>query len=154
VTAIEIEPVLAARAGAALLPWPQVTVINADGSALAPGAADVIIVNGGATHPLPAWLDALNEGGRLLLPLTGSDRWGGILLVTRMSAAAYAARFLRPAGFIHFSGARDPDIGRRLAAAFGRDRGVAVKSLRRAPAQPDASCWLAGADWWLSTAAV
>jgi hypothetical protein len=30
----------------------------------------------------------------------------------------------------------------------------AVQSLRRAPEAPDESCWLAGEDWWISTAAV
>jgi hypothetical protein len=38
------------------------------------------------------------------------DQWGGMLLVTRQAADAYAARFLRPAGFIEFSGARDSKI--------------------------------------------
>jgi len=29
-----------------------------------------------------------------------------------------------------------------------------VRSLRRAPEKPDASCWLAGDGWWLSRAPV
>jgi protein-L-isoaspartate(D-aspartate) O-methyltransferase len=86
--------------------------------------------------------------------MTTEDQWGGMLLVTRQLANNYAARFLCPVGFIEFIGARDPDIGRQLQDAFGRDRGLAVKSLRRAPAQPDETCWLAGEGWWLSTASV
>ena len=153
ITAVEIDPELAARARTALAPWPQASVLNADGSSISLDPADMIIAGAGATHPLPAWLDALNKGGRLLLPMTASDQWGGIVLVTRQSAGAYAARFLRPAGFIDFAGARSPDISRRLAEAFRRDRGIPVKSLRRAPDEPDETCWLAGEGWWLSTAA-
>ena len=74
--------------------------------------------------------------------------------IERQAANGYAARFLRPTGFIEFSGARDPEIGRRLAAAFRRDRGIPVQSLRRAPEEPDETCWLAGDGWWLSTESV
>lgn len=154
ITAVEIDSDLAARARVALTPWPQVSVVNADGSGVPASATNVVILSAGATHPLAAWLDALNQGGRLLLPMTASDQWGGMLLVTRQSADAYAARFLRQAGFIEFTGARDPEISRRLAAAFRRDRGTPVKSLRRAPEEPDETCWLAGDGWWLSTVAV
>ncbi|HEY1261441.1 MAG TPA: methyltransferase domain-containing protein [Stellaceae bacterium] len=154
VTAIEIDPQLAAPAREALAPWPQASVVNADASTAALDPADVIIASAGATHPLPAWLDALAPRGRLLLPMTGAGGWGGMLLITRQPTSGYAARFLRPAGFIDFRGARDPEIARRLAAALLRDRGVPVKSLRRAPEEPDDTCWLAGDGWWLSTAAV
>ena len=152
VTAIEIDVALAEQARVALAPWRRVSVLNADGSSALLDPADMIIVSAGATHPLPAWLDALSSRGRLLLPMTTEGQWGGMLLVTRQSVDAYAARFLCPAGFIEFSGARDPEISRRLAAAFERDRGIPVKSLRRAPDKPDETCWLAGEGWWLSTA--
>jgi protein-L-isoaspartate(D-aspartate) O-methyltransferase len=154
VTAIEIDVGLAERARVALARWPRVSVLNADGSSTSLDPADVIIASAGATHPLPTWLDALNPRGRLLMPMTAGDQSGGMLLVTRQAANGYAARFLRPAGFIEFSGARDPEIGRRLAAAFRRDRGIPVRSLRRAPEEPDETCWLAGDGWWLSTASV
>jgi hypothetical protein len=85
------------------------------------------------------------------MPMTAGDQWGGMLLVTRQATDAYASRFLRPAGFIEFSGARDPEIGRRFRTAFIRDRGISVQSLRRAPDEPDETCWLAGDG---STAAI
>jgi protein-L-isoaspartate(D-aspartate) O-methyltransferase len=151
VTAIELDARLAEQARTALLPWPQATVLNADGSSILPDPTDMIIVSAGATHPLPAWLDALNPHGRLLLPMTAEDQWGGMLLVTRQSGEAYTARFLCPAGFIEFIGARDLETSSRLAAAFRRDRGMPVKSLRRTPDEPDETCWLAGEGWWLST---
>jgi protein-L-isoaspartate(D-aspartate) O-methyltransferase len=88
------------------------------------------------------------------MPMTAVDQWGGMLLVTHHAPGAYAARFLQQAGFIEFSGARDPEIERRLAAAFRRDRGVSVQSLRRAPHEPNETSWLAGDGWWLSTAGI
>jgi protein-L-isoaspartate(D-aspartate) O-methyltransferase len=151
VSAVEIDTALAEQAHAALAPWQHASVLNTDGSIEGLDPADIIIVSAGATHPLANWLDALRPGGQLLMPMTGESRWGGMLLVTRQSTSAYAARFLCSAGFVDFSGARDPELGRRLSDAFTRDRGIPVKSLRRTPTVPDGTCWLAGEGWWLST---
>lgn len=151
VIAVEIDARLAEQARTALGPWPQASVLNADGSSISLDPADMIIVSAGATHPLGVWLDALNPRGRLLLPMTTDDQGGGMLMVTRQSTDAYAARFLCPVGFIEFTGVRDPEISRRLAAAFEHDSGMPVKSLRRPPDEPDETCWLAGEGWWLST---
>jgi protein-L-isoaspartate(D-aspartate) O-methyltransferase len=149
VTAIEIDAILAEKARIALKPWPQITVSNADGSNLLFEPADLVIASAGATHPLTRWLDALKSGGRLLFPMTTSRR-GGMLLVTREVEASLAARFLCQVGFIDFSGARDPIISRRLAAAFARDSGEAVRSLRRDSHAKDKTCWLHGRGWCLS----
>jgi protein-L-isoaspartate(D-aspartate) O-methyltransferase len=93
---------------------------------------DLIIASAGATHPLLSWIDALKPGGRLLFPMT-TDRGGpgAMLLVTRRAADEFAARFLCRAGFIDLKGARNQKASRRLEAALDRDRGAAVKSLRR-----------------------
>jgi protein-L-isoaspartate(D-aspartate) O-methyltransferase len=149
ITAIEIDAGLAEKAGVALQPWPQITVTNADGANLTFEPADLIVASAGATHPLTSWLDALKPGGRLLFPMTASRR-GEMLLVTRKVEESFAARFLREVGFIDFSGARDPDIGRRLAAALARDGGQAVRSLRRDDHAKSRTCWLHGAGWCLS----
>lgn len=94
VTAIEFEPELAARAKANLAPYPNVSVVPGDGSSVAFDTADVIYVNAGATRPANIWLDRLNNGGRLILPLTTdlgftSSNWsnmhlrGAVFLVMR-----------------------------------------------------------------------
>src|SRR6266478_500130 len=84
VEAIEIEAVIAERARTALSPWPQVVVLNGNGANGPFTPADVIVASAGATHPLPAWLDALKLGGRLLFPMTTTRRGpGAALLVTR-----------------------------------------------------------------------
>ncbi|MGO8189821.1 protein-L-isoaspartate O-methyltransferase, partial [Rhizobium leguminosarum] len=69
-TAIELEQELAARAKANLAAYPIVSVVQGDGSSVAFDSADVIYVNAGATRPANIWLDRLNNGGRLILPLT------------------------------------------------------------------------------------
>src|SRR5271165_2088954 len=149
ITAIEIDPGLAEKARAALVPWPQVTVGNADGAGMSFEPADLIVASAGATHPLTSWLDALKPGGRLLIPVTATRR-GGMLLVTRKADDGFSARFLCQVGFIDFSGARDPDISRRLAAALARDWGRAVQSLRRDHHAKGRTCWLHGEGWCLS----
>src|SRR6266567_4338039 len=61
VTAIEIDPLLAARASDNLAAaWPQATVVAADGFTFRPDRpADVIVVNAGVTHFSSVWLDTL-----------------------------------------------------------------------------------------------
>jgi protein-L-isoaspartate(D-aspartate) O-methyltransferase len=168
VTAVEIDRALAERAQKALTPWPQVEIVNTDGAQNPFEPVDVVVASAGATHPLPAWLDALKPGGRLLLPMTTAvDLAGGelstarialsagggpgaMLLVVREATNAFSARFLCRAGFVHFHGARDQAADRQLAAALARDWGSSVRSLRRDRHAEDASCWLHGDGWCLS----
>ncbi len=159
VTAIEIDPALAERARQNLAErWPQATVVVADGFKFCPDRpADAIIVNAGVTHISMAWLDALAaENGRLLVPLTNADRWGGSLIVERHAAETrrYPVRFAGQIGIIPCIGGRDSAAEERLQAALAGSRLSTVRSLRRAPEEPDATCWLAGEGWWLSTAGV
>jgi protein-L-isoaspartate(D-aspartate) O-methyltransferase len=156
VTALEVDPGLAGQARANLAPWKQATLIEANGFDYRPARpADAIIVSAGVNQFSRIWIDALAEdSGRLLVPLTASNRWGGALLVTRRThATAYPVRHLTPVGFIHCVGGRDPDADARLKAALSRAELSAVQSLRLAPEEPDETCWLAGDGWWLSTAA-
>jgi protein-L-isoaspartate(D-aspartate) O-methyltransferase len=157
VTAIEIDPMLAARAKQNLAAaWPQATVVAADGFLFQPDRpADAIVVNAGVTHFSPVWLDALAaENGRLLVPLTNAERWGGFLIITRRAgdSCRYPARFIGRVGIIPCVGERDPAAEERLSAALARGDFTAIRSLRRAPDEPDHTCWLAGEGWWLSTA--
>ncbi|MGH7116617.1 MAG: protein-L-isoaspartate O-methyltransferase family protein [Stellaceae bacterium] len=168
VAAIEIDAGLAEKAREALAPWPQVTVSNADGAGSAFDPVDVAIASAGVTHPLPAWVNALKPGGRLLVPMTTTELLGNaelstsrialsagggpgaMLLVVRQAEDQYTARFLCRAGFIDFKGARNSEESRRLAAALVRDWGDGVKSLRRDSHSEDGTCWLHGAGWCLS----
>lgn len=150
VTAVEIDDRLAAMARTALEPWPQACVVAADGAAYPPGPRDAIVASAGVSRILPSWLDALNPAGRLLVPLTDAARSGAMLLVTRHATDVFAAQFVCPVGFIPFSGARDPDVDRRLALASDRNDTATVKSLRREAHAEDETCWLHADGWCLS----
>ena len=159
VTAVEIDPGLAEQARGNLASgWPQATVVTADGFTFQPERpADAIIVNAGVSHLSLAWLDALaSENGRLLVALTGAARWGAVLLITRAGAGTrrYPAKFVSRTGIIACVGGRDAEAEARLSSALQRSSFNAIQSLRRAPEEPDDTCWLAGEGWWLSTSPV
>jgi protein-L-isoaspartate(D-aspartate) O-methyltransferase len=157
VTAIEVDPILSARAKENLAAvWPQATVVAADGFLFQTDRpADAIVVNAGVTHFSPVWLDALAaENGRLLVPLTNAERWGGFLIITRRpgDSCRFAARFAGRVAIIPCIGGRDPAAEDKLTSALARGDFTAIQSLRLAPEEPDHTCWLAGEGWWLSTA--
>ncbi|HKW82653.1 MAG TPA: protein-L-isoaspartate(D-aspartate) O-methyltransferase [Burkholderiaceae bacterium] len=154
VHAYEIEAGLAERAALALAGWPQVSVYARSAFAAPLPSADVLYVNAGASHPPDEWLVALRPGGRLIFPLTGDDG-GGVMLLVEQPRHALRARHDRASvvahvQFIGCSGARDALQAERLRHAFARGGVERVRSLRRGT-PPDASCWCAGSDWWLST---
>jgi protein-L-isoaspartate(D-aspartate) O-methyltransferase len=153
ITAIEIDEALAERARVALEPWPQVAVVHRDGSSGPFEPADVIVVSAGVTHPLPAWLNAVKPGGRLLFPMTVTNGPGVMTLLTRKSEENFAARFLCGVAFIDFSGARNPEVSIQLGKALRRDQGAPVKSLRCDSHEKEERCWLHGEGWCFSTRA-
>ncbi len=81
VTAIEIDASLAKKARAALMPWPQIAVGNADGASISFEPVDLVVASASATHPLPSWLDALKLGGRLT-----RDLMGGAIRISHQTA--------------------------------------------------------------------
>lgn len=159
VTALEVDPSLATKARRNLAGgWPQATVVAGDGFTYRPDApADAIVVNAGVTHLSLAWLDALApENGRLLVAITRANWTGGFLLITRNAGERrrYPARYVMWTGIIPCVGGRDATAEAQLEAALARSGYDAIRSLRRAPEEPDDTCWLAGDGWWLSTAPV
>ncbi len=84
VIAVEIDATLAERARANLASRTNVEVFAADGALFDPGLVDIIVVNAGATHPLPLWLAALKPGGRMLLPLTADNGQGAAFKIERL----------------------------------------------------------------------
>jgi len=142
IATIEIDPNLAERAHVALAPWPQVTVLHADGSTGPFDPADVIVASAAATHPPPSWLAALNPGGKLLFPLAPETGAGAMALLTRKSANNFAAQLSYGTLFIPFTGACDPTIAAQLAEALSSDQGKPARSLRLDPHDKDDTCWL------------
>ena len=96
------------------------------------------------------------ENGRLLVPLTTADGCGAFLLITRRAAETrrYPTRFVSETGIFACVGGRDAEAEARLSTALQRSPFTAIQSLRRAPEEPDDTCWLAGNGWWLSTSPV
>jgi protein-L-isoaspartate(D-aspartate) O-methyltransferase len=150
VVAVEIDDGLAARARIALEPWPQVTVVHADGAQGPFDSVDVIVVSAGATHPLAGWLAALKPHGKLLFPLTSTRGPGTMAYLTRKSADLFAAMLCGSVFFVDFEGARDPAVSDHLARALRRDHGAGVRSLRCDAHEKDESCWLHGNGWCFS----
>ncbi len=146
----EIEPDLAARAAVNLAPWPDVTLRRKSAVGRKLPAANAIYVSAGAALPDQHWLDALRGGGRLLFPLTGHQRWGGMLLVTRRPNG-FSARILCNCRFIDCEGLRDPVTARRLTAVFKAGGADQIRSLTLTP-PPGPDVWFAGDGWYLSTA--
>src|SRR5260370_15100356 len=95
VTGIEYEPELAARAKANFASYPNVEIIEGDGTLVSFDQADVIYVNAGCTRPAQNWLDRLADGGRLVLPMT-SDHGFGATPLERMASAGAVFRIERP----------------------------------------------------------
>lgn len=147
----EIEPSLASMAQRSLARWPNVRVESRSGAG-DHEPVDLIYVSAGVQQVPLAWLRALREGGRLLLPLVPGDAYGGALLVTR-AGPTFPARFVAPCRFVPCIGATDGDAVAALSAAFDGDEGRSVRSLRLTERDPpDDSCWFAGDGWWLSRA--
>ncbi|MGH6878026.1 MAG: protein-L-isoaspartate O-methyltransferase family protein [Rhizomicrobium sp.] len=157
VLAVDINVSLIERAHAALSQWSNVVVVCGDGTEVGAESRDIIVVSAGLTHPPAAWLDGLRPNGRLVFPLTISGPAartgsGAMLLVSREASGAFAARFLCPAGFIHFEGGRNQAANDRLLEAFRkRPHGAAdVRWLRRDSHAIEDTCWLHGDDYCLS----
>ncbi|TIX87966.1 methyltransferase domain-containing protein [Rhizobium sp. P44RR-XXIV] len=162
VTAIEFEPELAARAKTNLTPYRNVSAVEGDGSSVAFDVADVIYVNAGATRPADIWLDRLNDGGRLVLPLTTdlgftSSNWsnmhlrGAVFLVTR-KGDEFHAQWISPVAIFPCEGMRDAESERALAAAFESGEHKRVTRLYRGDEPPTEQCWLRGLGWCLAYA--
>jgi protein-L-isoaspartate(D-aspartate) O-methyltransferase len=158
VTAIEHEPQLAARARANLAHLPNVTVLQGDGAVIPLDPADVIYVNAGATRPVDAWLDALKEGGRLVIPLTTNAAFGagpprgpqGAMFRIERRGDEFHVSVVSGAAFIPGEGLRDPASEAVLAAGFARGGVESVTRLYRTDDVPEEQCWVRAPGWSLA----
>jgi protein-L-isoaspartate(D-aspartate) O-methyltransferase len=163
IVAYEIEPELGHRALENLKPWDNVEVRIASGVEKPPrrdaiyinaGAVDelprcdAIYVNAGATRPVASWLDALNEGGKLLFPLVGLKGAGVTLLTTKLQGSI-AAKVIGYCGFVRCQDAFEPAEAANVTAAFSSGELWKVRSLIRND-EPDDKAVLIGKGWWLS----
>ena len=157
VTAIEYEPALAARAAKNLAGYPQVEAVCADGSTHPLAPADVVFVNAGAARPLDLWLDALKDGGRLILPLTvgyalpnGAAMTHGHVFLIERRGDAFAAAWKSQTAIYPCFGAQDAASEASLKAALARGGHANVRALRRTANVPPETCWASGHGWALT----
>jgi protein-L-isoaspartate(D-aspartate) O-methyltransferase len=162
VTGVEFEPELAAKAKANFAGWSNVTIIEGDGALVDFDAADVIYVNAGATRPADIWLDRLNDGGRLILPLTTDKAFGeiakkphelinqGAVIRIARRGDAFDAKWISSVAIIPCAGNRDEASERALAEALAKGRLNEVTRLYRRADVADDDCWLRGDGWCLA----
>ncbi|WP_245498879.1 hypothetical protein [Rhizobium ruizarguesonis] len=97
-------------------------------------------------------MDRLNDGGRLILPLTTdfgftSSNWsnmhlrGAVFLVTR-SGEEFHAQWISPVAIFPCEGMRDAESEKALAAAFERGECKRVTRLYRNDEVPAERCWV------------
>jgi protein-L-isoaspartate(D-aspartate) O-methyltransferase len=147
VVAIEVDESLAAGAARNLSALSWVDVERGDASAVG-GPFDAILINAGVTHPQEAWLDALRERGRMVLPLTATFPQMGpigkgplMLLSGRGPDGSFEARALTIVAIYSAIGLRDDALNATLGKALMNSPFIAVRRLRRDAHEPDGTCW-------------
>jgi protein-L-isoaspartate(D-aspartate) O-methyltransferase len=160
VTGIEYHSELALRAKHNLASYANVQIIEGDGASVSFGEADVIYVNAGCTKPAENWLDRLAQGGRLILPMTSDQGFGGASPERMASAGAvfrikrrgqdYFAAWISPVAVFPCAGGRDAVSERALADAFRKGGWQQVTRLYRDQEVPEERCWLRGSGWCLT----
>jgi protein-L-isoaspartate(D-aspartate) O-methyltransferase len=162
VSAFEFDADLAARAGANLAPWRNVSMTAADGAGAPADMVDRIYVNFAVAAPAASWLQRLKPQGRLLFALGAPhpqararfprhSAKGGVVVIDRV-AKGFAAQYRYPAYYVCAEGELAGDERSELAlfAAFEKGGIEFVKSLRLSGAVDPTRCWYATSRWGLS----
>ena len=158
VDALDVDAELAVRARVSLSDQPWVHVRHSNGSSGLPSSVNVVLVHAGATHVIDAWLDALADNGRLLVPLTvefpgmpGGIGKGVMLHVTRRQNE-WIARVLStmPVAIYSLKDVRDEKLGAALGQALMSGTLMKATKIRRDRHEPSTSCALHGPATCLS----
>lgn len=150
VLGLEVHAPLSEAAATNLAGWPQASIRRVEGIVPLKDKWHVIVAFAGASAPPRAWLDALADGGRALIPMTGPERWGFMLRLDR-HAAGFKASSAGQVGFFPCAGARDNAEAAALQDALRLPLShYGIRSLRRDPHAREDSCWLHGEGWCLS----
>lgn len=161
VVAVDIDDALVSEARHRLAYFVQVEVRQGDGLTTPAEMFDVIFVNAGVTHPHKCWLDALKQGGRLVVPITctmpgmGTLSKGFVLLLERPEQAGkndeLKVRVIT--NFVSIYTAvriRDATLNEAVGKALMRGPYPVVRRLRRDAHPPSPSCWLHAEQFCLS----
>ena len=155
VVASEVDEQLAGRASANLAGYKNVIVRAGDGAAVDPGMCDAMLINAGVTHPHLAWLEHLNVGGRLVVPLTAatgasSTGRGVFTRITRLERG-FSVQVITFVGIYSCTSVRDPQLEPVLAKAFATGAFLKMKSVRVEPHDTAESCILHRQDVCVSS---
>jgi len=154
VVACEVDSAIAARAKCNLTGYPNVTVQVGDGAAFDPGMCDAMLINAGVTNPLPAWLDRLSEGGRLVLPLTtsmGGPFGSGVMVKITREREGLSAQVITFVAIFSCTSARDPQLDPVIAKSLSSRALLKLKSVRTDTHEPADSCLVHGQGVCLSS---
>jgi protein-L-isoaspartate(D-aspartate) O-methyltransferase len=119
VLAYEVEGDLCERARANLSAWPNVEVRHGNAATDLDDdrTFDLVVAFAGVTHVPKAWSSRLAHDARLLVPLTGADWWGAMILAHRFGQG-FDATTLGRCGVYPCAGARDDDLAQRITDLF------------------------------------
>jgi protein-L-isoaspartate(D-aspartate) O-methyltransferase len=155
VTALEVDDDLAAQARRNLEEHSNVSVRGGDELRFAADAYDAVVVSAGLSHPPTELLDAVAEGGRLIVPLTATFPQMGSLgkgLVFRLERVPHSRDFtLQKLSFVMIYSAigwRDDRMNDTLGRAMMR--GTVPTRLRRDRHEASPECWLHAEDFCLA----
>ena len=151
VVALEIDEDLAREARTRLAAYPWVEVHHCNGTGPIEGRLDAILINAGVTHPRDPWLDAVVDGGSIVLPLTASFPQMGpigkgfMLRFTRLDNGEFDVHLVTMLAIYSAVDLRDEGLNTALGKALMRAPfPPAGMRLRRDSHQPSAACWLHG----------
>jgi protein-L-isoaspartate(D-aspartate) O-methyltransferase len=151
----EVNSALAARAKENLSSYPNMSVHAGDGAAFDPGPCDAMLINAGATHPLPLWLDRLTDGGRLVVPLTMAIKPTtgiGVMAKIIRHGQQFSAQVETSVAIYSCTSARDAARETFIRAALTNGNLMKMKSIRRDMHEPCDTCLVHGADVCVSSA--
>jgi protein-L-isoaspartate(D-aspartate) O-methyltransferase len=157
VIAAEIDSTLAEIAVTNLKDYDHVKVLSRDGADVNPVPCDAILINAGVTHPHPAWLDGLSEGGVLVLPLSVGRKLSVndamVLAITRRHDQ-FAAELLSIMTIYSSPSMRDPILQSMLNDSFESHAMLRLKSARKDDHDRTDTCIVHAAGFCLSAATV
>ena len=96
----------------------------------------------------------MNDGGRLILPLTTDSNFGGTgqgaMFRIERAGDEFLASWISYVGIIPAESMRDEVSERALTAAFKSDGWKTVTRLHRGPNIPEELCWVSAPGWGLA----
>jgi protein-L-isoaspartate(D-aspartate) O-methyltransferase len=154
VVGIEAFPNLAARAKKNLLRYPNVEVHSGDGTTFDPGKCDAMLINAGVIVPQSLWLDRLNEGGRLVVPLTmasNATMGQGVMAKIVREHGGYSAQIVTFLAIFSCTNGREAQLEPLMVKALSTGALMKIKSVRRDKHEAADSCVLHAPNACLSS---